>query len=975
MTKVDTTVVALLRAAMRSRALTAGAAAFAMTLGMSGTALSQEANSTTSSSDAASLDEVTVTGSRIQMRDGMSTPTPVTALNTDDLRVMAPTTLAAGVTQLPQFIGSSVPEGAPSAGWSGASGASVLNLRGVGQNRTLVLLDSRRMVASTRRGTIDINLLPSSLVKSVEIVTGGASAAYGSDAVSGVVNFILDTDFTGFKSDLQGGITELGDNENYQVSLTGGMPLGERMHLIGAVDYYKANAIEDATRRDWQQSQGVITNPLASQPGQPARITRSNVRSTQFTEGGLITSVAGGAPASLAWTQFLPGGATAPFVRGSDFTTSTQVGGDGHDLSWYNYFTPDSSRGSAFAHLTFDVTDDAVVFLQGLYGMGETSYLSPPAGGQFATWAPTIYWNNAFLPTSIASQMPTGSSFRLGRAGDLDYGSGKAVEQKNTVKSITTGLKMNIGEWKLDSYYQYGRTDSNIGLNDVLRLDRLYQAIDAVRDSSGNTVCNSSLMYPGNGCVPLNVFGVGSPSQAAIDWLTNDVSQKQVVQQHVADVAISGVAFDNWAGPVSMAVGASWRQEWFDQVVYPIELNKMSVPTISPTLGYRGLPAVYSGNGNIFERGPSAAPNGGYKVKEAFTEIQMPLLSDKPFVKQLDLNTAVRFADYEGSGGMWAWKAGLDYAVNSDVRLRFTRSRDVRAGSLSERFDTSRGPGNVIDPQSGTSTQYATSVIAGGNPNVDPERSDTLTFGVVYQPSWLDGFGMSVDAFDVKIADAIGQLGAQAIVDQCRLGATQLCSFIQRGSDGFISLIHNLFINTAEARARGVDFEFSYARPITLFGGNERIRARLLSSYVRELSTTQAGAMPVDRAGQTGLQNAAGFAPDWQGTFSLSYERGPFSATLQERFINSGTYDATYVQGVDIDDNTVASAAYTNLQLSYDSEMSGGGTWQTYLNVTNLFDRDPALVATWGFTGSTQTNSGLFDIYGRRYNVGVRINF
>jgi len=974
MSTVDTTVAALLRAAMRSRALMTGAAAFALTLGSSGTALAQEADNAATGAES-KIEEIHITGSRIQVTSGLSTPTPVTSLNLDDLHVLAPTTLAAGITQLPQFIGSAVPEGAPSAGWSGASGASVLNLRGVGQNRTLVLLDGRRVVASTRKGTLDINLLPASLVKSVDVVTGGASAAYGSDAVSGVVNFILDTNFTGLKSDIQGGITEIGDNQNYNVSLAGGMGIGERMHLIGALDYYDANAIKDATRRDWQQSQGLITNPLAGQPGQPARITRSNVRSTQFTEGGLITSVAGGAAPSLVWTQFLPGGATAPFEKGSDFTTSTQVGGDGQDLAWYNYFTPETSRGSAFAHLTYDINDSALVFVQGLYGMGETSYLSPPAGGQFATWAPTIYWNNAFLPASIASRMPNGSSFKLGRAGDLDYGAAKAVEQKNTLKSLTTGLKMDIGTWKLDGYYQYGRTDSNIGLNDVLRLDRLYQAIDAVQAPNGSIVCNSTLTHPDNGCVPLNLFGVGSPSQEAINWLTNDVSQKQVVQEHVADVAISGVAFDNWAGPVSMAVGASWRQEWFNQVVYPVDLNKATVPVISPSLGYRGLPAVYSGNANIFERGPSAAPSGGYKVKEAFTEVQMPLLLDKPFAKSLDLNTAVRFADYEGSGGMWAWKAGLDYAVNSDVRFRLTRSRDVRAGSLSERFDTSRGPGNVIDPQSGTSTQYAISVITGGNPNVNPEKSDTLTFGIVYQPSWLEGFGMSVDAFDVKIADAIGQLGAQAIVDQCRLGATQLCGYIQRGSDGFISLIQNLYINTAEARARGVDFEFSYAKGIELFGGNERIRARLLSSYVRELSTTQAGALPVDRAGQTGLQNAAGFAPDWQGTFSLSYERGPFAATVQERYINSGTYDATYVQGVDIDDNTVASAAYTNLQLSYESELADRGTWQTYLNVTNVFDKSPPLVATWGFTGSTQTNSSLFDIYGRRYNLGVRVNF
>jgi iron complex outermembrane recepter protein len=955
--------------------------ALALTLGASGIALAQEAPPSAATSP---IEEVHVTGSRIQ-RDGMTTPTPVTSLSMNDLHVMAPTTLAAAITQLPQFIGSAVPEGAPSSGWTGASGASILNLRGVGQNRTLVLLDGRRVVASTRKGTLDVNLLPDSLVKTVEVVTGGASAAYGSDAVSGVVNFILDTKFEGFKSDIQGGVTELGDNKNYTVSLAGGIPLGERMHLITAVDYYSADPIEDPRRRDWQRSQGVITNPQQGQPGQPLRITRANLRSTQFTEGGLITSVAGGASPSLQWTQFLPGGVNAPFAKGPEFspTGTAQVAGDGQDLSWYNYFTPDTSRGSAFAHLTFDVNEHTSVFLQGLYGAGDTSYLSPPAGGQFATWAATIYWNNAFLPADVAAKMPVNSSFKLGRAGDLDYGAAKEIEQQNILKSVTTGVKAEIGDWKLDGYYQYGRTDSNINMDNAIRLDRVYQAIDAVKDpKTGQIVCNSTLKSPDNGCVPLNVFGVGSPSQAAIDWISQDISQKQIVEEHVADVSISGAPFSAWAGPVSMAFGAAWRQEAFTQAVYPVELHELDMPTISPTLGYRGLPAVYSGNPNIFERGPSASPSGGYKVKEGFAEVQFPLLSEQPFARQLDLNTAVRFADYEGSGGVWAWKAGLDYAVNTDVRFRLTRSRDVRAGTLSERFDTSRGPGNIseTDPVSGKLVQYAVTVISGGNPNVDPEKADTLTFGVVYQPSWLEGFGMSIDAYDIKIADAIGQLGAQSILDQCGKGATQLCSYIQRGSDGFVATMYNLFINMAQARGRGVDFELSYARPVALFGGNEHIRARLLTSYVKELSTTQQGQLKVDRAGQTGTGNATtasplGGAPDWQGTLSLSYDRGPFSATLQERYINSGTWDATFVQGIDIDDNTVASAAYTNVELSYKGEMTDNATWETYLHVRNLFDKDPPIAPSFGFTGSTQTNTSLFDIYGRSYSVGVRLNF
>ena len=206
----------------------------------------------------------------------------------------------------------------------------------------------------------------------------------------------------------------------------------------------------------------------------------------------------------------------------------------------------------------------------------------------------------------------------------------------------------------------------------------------------------------------------------------------------------------------------------------------------------------------------------------------------------------------------------------------------------------------------------------------------------------------------------------------CRLGATQLCGYIARGGDGKISVITNTFINTAQARAKGADFELSYSRGVGWFGGNEHFRARLLASYVKELSTTQVGAAKVNRVGQTGLQ---GGSPNWQGSLYLTYERGPLSATLQERYINSGTYDATFVQGVDIDDNTIASFASTNLEVAYRGDLSSRGTWQTYLNVTNLFDKSPPLVATWGFTGSTQTNTALFDIYGRRYNLGVRFNF
>jgi outer membrane receptor protein involved in Fe transport len=403
-----------------------------------------------------------------------------------------------------------------------------------------------------------------------------------------------------------------------------------------------------------------------------------------------------------------------------------------------------------------------------------------------------------------------------------------------------------------------------------------------------------------------------------------------------------------------------------------VELHSgTDMPVVGPALGYKGLPTVYSGTANIFERGPSSNPRGGYDVRELFVEADLPLLGETAFSKSLALNTAVRLADYEGSGNVWAWKAGLDWQVTDEIRVRGTRSRDIRAGTLSERFDTSRGPGNVDDPLDNTTNTYPITVISGGNPEVDPELADTLTFGVVYRPAWLDGASFSVDAYDIDIKGAIGQLGAQQIVDQCNRGATVLCGFIQRDSANTITLVENLFINTDKTHTRGIDFESSYRRPIEWFGGGEQLNVRLLATYIGLLET-QIGGVVTNRVDQTGL---AGGSAKWQGSLSLGYERGPFSGTLQGRYIDSGVYDATYRTGIEIDDNEIASFFLTNLQLGYEGEMSETAKYRVTFNVNNLFDKDPPLVASFGFTGSQATNSGLFDIYGRRYTLGVKFMF
>jgi outer membrane receptor protein involved in Fe transport len=924
-------------------------------------ALAQEA-----ADSAGDVQEVTVTGSRIQQVSGMNTPTPVTAIGISDLKVMAPTTLVDALAQLPQFLNNDTPQ-TQSFGSSGASGASYINLRGMGANRTLTLLDGRRVVPSTRTGSLDIALIPDSLVERVDVVTGGASAAYGSDAVSGVVNFVLDTDFTGLKANLQGGVSELGDNQNYEAELSWGRALGDRMHLIASVDYFQADGVVGYHDRDWFDSCALITQ-RAGTPG-PRRVHACNVHATGYTYGGLITT------GPLKGQQFLEGGVLAPFEPGTIVGTDAQAGGSGvdpgGDLVWIQ---PDQKRGTAFAHLTYDFTDNVQGFGQILYGYTDNKFVKDPTN-QWGPWQATIYADNAFLPDSVRAEMQADNvdSFGFGRlASPADLGGG-FVDNESQMLSTTAGLKWKIGSWSYNAYYQYGENNAVLTYTNTSRLDRLYRATDAVLDANGNPICRSTLTFPDDGCVPINLFGPGAASPEAIAYINGDKSdQDQTIKQHFAEAVIQGQPFSTWAGEVSVATGGAYRKEILDNQVhrYPASLDGLIVEPAA-TQGYKGLPGSYVNQTNIFERTAAQPLQGGYNVWEMFGETIVPLARDASFAKRIDANAAVRYMDYSGSGGIFAWKGGIDWQLVDDLRLRATRSRDVRAGTLSERFDYSGTGGTVVDPLLGGQS-YAITVIRAGNPNVDPEKADTLTFGFVYQPSWLDGFNLSVDYYDIKIADAIASLGAQNIVDGCNEGGAALCALITRNpaSNNQIDQINNTFLNVAQSRSNGIDMEASYRHPVEWFGGGESVAMRLFATFTDELSITNVGVPKRDRVGQTG---AGGGAPRWQANLALNYARGPLSLVAQERFIGRGVYDATYT-AADIDDNTIDAAFYTNLRASYD--ISPSDTDMTlYANVTNLFDEAPPLVGTWGFMGSTATNESLFDVLGRRYSVGVRVNF
>jgi iron complex outermembrane recepter protein len=921
-------------------------------------ALPGEAPDGRDDTDRGQLEELQVTGSRIQA-PGMSTPTPVTAVSREELDALSAGTLAEALVELPLFLNSDTPQ-SQSFGASAAAGASHLNLRGIGSIRTLTLLDGHRIVPATRFGTVDYALLPKALLRGVEVVTGGASAAYGSDAVSGVVNLHLNSQFDGLRIRVQGGLSDRGDYGNGEVSLTFGTDMGASSHLVFSGEVYRAEGIRGYRHRDWFRSWASIVNSTGVGP--PV-VTVPDVHAVTYTYGGLITA------GPLAGTQFLPGGQPAQFARGNYYNGVTQSGGDGvdpaADLVW---LIPDQRRANAFAKFTTEFSPGLSGFVQVLAGNSNNRFdKDPPA--LFGAWEATVYADNAFLPASVRQRMNELQldSFRLNRMGKDEFGRGR-VHNEGNLLSTTLGLTREFDRWQLEGYYQYGRNHNRLRYSDTLRVDRVYRGIDSVIDpATGTIVCRSSLTHPGDGCVPVDIFGEGSVSAAARAWITEGhYTQAQEVTEHVAELTLQGTSPGLPAGPMKLAFGINWRREGVANTphFHPEELEDARVlPAASQ--GYRGLPAAYSNFPVVFERVVVNRIAGHYAVWELFGETAVPLLSNLPLAESLTLHGALRYARYSGSGVVPAWKAGLDWQMNPTLRLRATRSRDIRAGSLSERFDISGSGTTVYDAGAPRPGFYAITATRTGNPAVDPELASTWTGGAVITPSRIQGLSISADYYDIRIRDAISQLGAQNIMNRCQAGQQEYCGQVLRNSTtGLISQVINPVLNITEARSRGIDLEVALRRPVQLFGGDESIAVRLFANRMLEASTTGISGIKVNRTDQTG---ATGGAPLWQANLSLAYWRGPLQVTVQQRFIAAGRYSAAYTPSV-IDEFEVAARAYTNLRTSWKFAPATGLTG--FMQVSNLFDRDPPRAGLWGFGGSMPTNETLFDVLGRRYVVG-----
>ncbi|MCC6202962.1 MAG: TonB-dependent receptor [Gammaproteobacteria bacterium] len=916
--------------------------------------------------------EIVVTGTRLR-RDGMQLPVPVTVLSRGELAQMAPGGTIDALDLIPQLVANETP--ATAGNLATPAGASVLNLRGIGSNRTLVLLDGRRVVPSSRLSVIDINVLPEVLVSGVEAVTGGASAAYGSDAVSGVINFRLDTDFTGVVAQLQHGASSRGDYANDKMELAAGVAFGERVHLIASFDRFSSEAIDGYAKRDWYQGWGHVSNPAWPFRG-TMLLTRPNVGATGYTFGGLID-----APGSaLHRMMFQSDGSVTPFVPGEvaaiEGGTRSQSGGTVQNLEAVaGMLLPDVVRDSVFGHLKFEVGDRLQLFLQGLHGGNRVRNRSNGAV-QFGTWAGTIYRDNAYLPESVrATMLAEGrESFTLQRlASPADLCCGELTLTNDTT-ALTAGFLLTLDAWRIDGYYQYGRNDNQLRLHRYPRTDRLFQAMDAVRDSaSGAIVCNVSLRSPTDprwqGCVPANLLGAGRISPQALAYILDPEHDKTIdarVAQHFTEVTVNRDLDHRWsAEPIGLAFGASYREDTIVQRVWELPgIAQLGTPHNDPARGIRGIPVGYAGETTVHQFSGASAIDGGFRVTELFAETLVPLHS------RIDASAALRWARYSGSGSVWAWKLGLDWQVSPGLRLRATRSRDTRAANLTERFDAQAQGTYVLDPRFGYAG-YSLSQIIGGNPAVHPERGDTVTAGFVLRPVLLPGLAFSADWLDVRISDAIDLLGAQTIVNGCFAGSASLCAQITRDpvTEELLE-IRNVYLNVARSRVRGIDFEASYETTHRLLGGGaERLRFRLLANHLLENSSTPEGGVRIDLAG--GVTR-----PDWTLIANLGYRNGPWQGFLQSRYVSGTQRFPEWRRGIEIDDNQVAGAVYLDARVARSWEVRSGASIEAFLHGSNLLDQDPPVVPSFHeFVGVRQAEKHTFDVIGRQFVVGVRFGY
>lgn len=856
--------------------------------------------------EAPAEEEIVVSGSRID-RPGFESPSPLTRLSSEELTVGSRANIGAALADLPQFKAGQSPQ---TSGTNAQAGRFPVDLRGLGAARTLVLLDGRRFSSDN-----DLSTIPSVLVKNIDIVTGGASAAWGSGAVAGVVNIQLDDNFTGVKLGAEGGISTYGDAAQYRFEGAAGFKFaGGRGHFMIGGEYLQNDGLMQKTARPNTGRWATLTNPDRTQTLTP------DVGYANAFVGGIITS------GTLRNLGFNPDGTLRTLDLGV-VNGSNMIGGESPSDDDRSPLITPQKRVAGMARASYEVFDDVKLVAELRYSRywGDYTWFGDHNRGNI-----TIRNDNAFLRQEIRDRLALAgeTSFTMGRYNsDLSYTS-IDLEREAIQGTVALEGRSGDGKWRYGAYYSHGQSTNNIDTPGFRLTANFANAVDSVISPiTGQPICRVTLTNPNSGCVPLNLFGNGAPSAAAIDYVTGTPTSRATTKLDTVGASIRGEPFDLWAGPISIALGVEGRWESVDSRAG--DLDRAGAFT---TFSFGGL-------------------QGKDSVKEAFGEILIPLVREVPVLNKLEINGAARYSDYRNSGGIWSWKLGATNEFLPGVVGRVTRSRDIRAPSLSELYSTQTiSYVNVNDPVKNISGQ--TLVNGGGNPDLMPELADTWTAGVTASP--MRGLTASLDYFDITINKVIASIGAQDLVSRCFNGNTELCARVFRDSAGNLVRVQSNSVNLNRYKTNGVDGEIAYTLPLSDAG--QRLNFRVIGTWVNSLTID--GLEYVDNTSYAFVNGM----PSWRVNGSVGYSDSNMGGLVRLRYISPGYYN----RNLNITNNRVSAYTYVDLQLNAKIPTNGGPNMELYANVSNLFDKDPPIASAF---------SPFYDTVGRFMTIGTRIKF
>jgi iron complex outermembrane receptor protein len=912
------------------------------------------------------VEEIVVTGSRIPRRN-LESNSPVAVVQAQEFQLSGTTAVEDLLNTMPQVV-----PGLTSTSNNPGEGAATIDLRGLGTQRTLVLVDGRRFVSTdlSNNVAVDINSIPASLIKRVEVLTGGGSSVYGSDAIAGVVNFIMKDDFEGVEMSAQHGITGHNDGKTYDMNLTiGGNFAGGRGNAVVFANYYKRDAVLQGDRG---------FSSVTCGDGDPASDTCGGVQG--LAPGGSST-VPGGV--------LRMSGPSHNFTFNPDGTIRTRTGADVYNYGAANYLQTPEKRYSLAGIAHYDIWDKYLTaFMQTSFSnITADLQLAPTPAVVYASDGVAINLSNPYLtPGAVAALTPYADANgyihpALVQRRLLEVGPRQEKDERNTFQ-ITTGFKGTLdNSWHYEAFYTYGRSTRNkIQLNDAAK-SRFLQALQATTDANGNIVC----INPTGGCVPINIFGQGNISAAAVNYLRVNATTLSTNIMQNAGANISGNVINLPAGPLGLSVGTEWRSE-----------NLANEPDTFQSLG------------DVMGFNSTTQTAGKYNVWEAYIETIIPLIKDAPFAKYVGLEGGYRYSHYSTAGSVSSYKAGGEWSPIAGLKFRGMYQRAVRAPNVFELYqgasqdypaytdpcDVANNPSAAVksfcvaqgvplaDINSFTALNTQVQAFNSGNPHLNAEKSDTYTLGMVWTPPQVKNFSMTVDYYNITVNDAIASFdgGAQATINDCTSSlnlASAACQLYTRDATGQISQINLPQANIAALKTKGIDLQFNYKFDLAKLGMNPDagiVDFMWLGSYKINNSYAPNPVTPAyDCAGMFGApcgQSIVGISdPKYRFTSRFSYLRGPATVSVRWRWLD-GTKDArTLSDPTFVPITNYKAKHYFDLSATYDITEH----FTLFAGVDNIFDTDPPI--SGDLQVGANTDPSLYDVLGRRFFFGGRAKF